>query len=185
MCVCMCACVCVCICLHLYMKCVYVAIQLHRRIVRVCKLLLRGLEVTQSLCVGRGLEVTQSLCVGRGPRSLGETTSTTTYSTLRTTKPFTQHNSRQYVKQDAMVDLDYSVSGLQPLAMHLHHACIRVIPESQNGVSGQEEGGQSRSCKVKTCMCLLVISVFRFIDCIYDNCFHEFIMCTIIYYLDY
>ncbi len=43
--------------------------------VRVCKFLLRGLEVTHWLCVGRG------------PRSLGETTSTTTYSTLRTTRP--------------------------------------------------------------------------------------------------
>ncbi len=53
---------------------------------------------------------------------------------------FTQHNSRPYVKQDALVD--YSVSGLQPLTTYT----IRVIPE--NGVSGQEEVGQSRSCEV-------------------------------------
>ena len=53
---------------------------------------------------------------------------------------FTQHNRRPYVKQDALVD--YSVSGLQPLTTYT----IRVIPE--NGVSGQEEGGQSRSCEV-------------------------------------
>ena len=53
---------------------------------------------------------------------------------------FTQHNRRPYVKQDALVD--YSVSGLQPLTTYT----IRVI--SENGVSGQEEGGQSRSCEV-------------------------------------
>ncbi len=53
---------------------------------------------------------------------------------------FTQHNSRPYVKQDAVVD--YSVSGLQPLTTYT----IRVIPK--NGVSGQEERGQSRSCEV-------------------------------------
>ena len=53
---------------------------------------------------------------------------------------FTQHNSRAYVKQDALVD--YSVSGLQPLTTYT----IRVIPE--NGVSDQEEGGQGRSCEV-------------------------------------
>ncbi|XP_064387037.1 semaphorin-4B-like isoform X2 [Halichondria panicea] len=53
---------------------------------------------------------------------------------------FTQHNSRPYVKQDSLVD--YSVSGLQPLTSYT----IRVIPE--NGVSNQEEGGQSRSCEV-------------------------------------
>ena len=53
---------------------------------------------------------------------------------------FTQHNRRPYVKQDALVD--YSVSGLQPLTSYT----IRVIPE--NGVSGQEEGGQGRSCEV-------------------------------------
>ncbi len=53
---------------------------------------------------------------------------------------FTQHNSRAYVKQDAVVD--YSVSGLQPLTTYT----IRVIPE--NRVSGQEEGGQSRGCEV-------------------------------------
>ncbi len=49
----------------------------------------------------------------------------------------TQHNSRAYVKQDAVVD--YSVSGLQPLTTYT----IRVVPE--NGVSG---GGQSRGCEV-------------------------------------
>ncbi len=38
--------------------------------------------------------------------------------------------------------MDYSVSGLQPLTTYT----IRVIPE--NGVSGQEEVGQSRSCEV-------------------------------------
>ena len=53
---------------------------------------------------------------------------------------FTQHNRRPYVKHDSLVD--YSVSGLQPLTTYT----IRVIPE--NGVSVQEEGGQSRSCEV-------------------------------------
>ena len=53
---------------------------------------------------------------------------------------FTQHNSRPYVKQYAVVD--YSVSGLQPLTTYT----IRVIPE--NGASDKEEGGQSRSCEV-------------------------------------
>ncbi len=53
---------------------------------------------------------------------------------------FTQHNSRPYVKQDALVD--YSVSGLQPLTTYT----IRVIPE--NRVSDQEEGRQGKSCEV-------------------------------------
>ncbi len=57
---------------------------------------------------------------------------------------FTQHNRRPYVKQDSLVD--YSVSGLQPLTSYT----IRVIPE--NGVSDQEEGGQSRSCEVVAVM---------------------------------
>ncbi len=55
---------------------------------------------------------------------------------------FTQHNSRPYVKQDALVD--YLVSGLWPLTTYT----IRVIPE--NGVIDQEEGGQGRSCEVVT-----------------------------------
>ncbi|XP_064402820.1 sushi, von Willebrand factor type A, EGF and pentraxin domain-containing protein 1-like isoform X2 [Halichondria panicea] len=53
---------------------------------------------------------------------------------------FTQDNSRPYVKQDALVD--YSVSGLRPLTTYT----IRVIPE--NGVSDQEEGGQSKTCEI-------------------------------------
>ena len=55
---------------------------------------------------------------------------------------FTQHNSRPYVKQDALVD--YSVSGLRPLTIYT----IRVITE--NGVSDQDEGRQNRSCEVVT-----------------------------------
>ena len=39
------------------------------------------------MCLKRGLELTPSLFVGRDLRLLGETTSTTTYSTLRTTRP--------------------------------------------------------------------------------------------------
>ena len=53
---------------------------------------------------------------------------------------FTQHNTRQYVKRDLLVD--YSLSGLRPLTSYT----IRVMAE--NGVSDQEERGETRSCEV-------------------------------------
>ena len=76
---------------------------------------------------------------------------------------FTQHNRRPYVKQDTLVD--YSVSGLRPLTTYT----IRVIPE--NGVSGQEEGGQSRSCEVvamtgDTSECLEAMEI-KYTDIVY------------------
>ena len=53
---------------------------------------------------------------------------------------FTQHNTRPYVKPHLVVD--YSLSGLRPLTNYT----IRVTAE--NGVSGQEERGETRSCEV-------------------------------------
>ena len=53
---------------------------------------------------------------------------------------FTQHNTRPYAKQNLLVD--YSLSGLRPLTSYT----IRVTAE--NGVSDQEERGETRSCEV-------------------------------------
>ena len=50
---------------------------------------------------------------------------------------FIQHNTRPYIKQDAVVD--YSLAGLKPLTMYT----IRITVE--NGVSDQGEGS---SCEV-------------------------------------
>ena len=53
---------------------------------------------------------------------------------------FTQHNTRRYAKRSLLVD--YSLSGLRPLTSYT----IRVTAE--NGVSDQEERGETRSCEV-------------------------------------
>ena len=53
---------------------------------------------------------------------------------------FTQHNIRPYVKRELLVD--YSLSGLRSLTSYT----IRVSAE--NGVSDQEERGETRSCEV-------------------------------------
>ena len=53
---------------------------------------------------------------------------------------FTQHNIRPSAKRDLLVD--YSLSGLRPLTSYT----IRVTAE--NGVSDQEERGETRSCEV-------------------------------------
>ena len=135
-CVCVCARVCVCVCafacsLNSDLKCVYVLYTAAPP--NNCK----SLEVVTERTRGNTITVRWER-----PEIIGRDDFYYNIFYSEDNQTFTQHNSRPYVKQDALVD--YSVSGLQPLTTYT----IRVIPE--NGVSGQEEGGQSRSCEVVT-----------------------------------